>query len=143
MAATLPGDQFVMIATRAPRPGATACRSDPSRDAGKPECQFGTALTASPRLDSLSLDALGSSAAACPGEADEKAIRACLLLCEDELEMRARGYIADGTYKIWADGMRGQLRLPMFGYLWHGAAAVSRCPSSARRRSRTDAAVAA
>jgi hypothetical protein len=69
-------------------------------------------------LDRLSLDVLSSSAAACPGHADEKAIRAYLLLCEDELEMRARGYIADGTFKIWAEGMRGQLLQPMFEYVW-------------------------
>lgn len=68
-------------------------------------------------LDRLSLDALGSSADACPGHADEKAIRAYLLLCEDELEVRARGYIADDTYKIRRrDG--GQVRQPMFEYVW-------------------------
>jgi hypothetical protein len=69
-------------------------------------------------LDRLSLDALGSSAVAHPGEEDEKAIRAYLLLCEDELEMRARGYIADSTYKIWAEGIRAQLRQGMFADIW-------------------------
>jgi hypothetical protein len=69
-------------------------------------------------IDRLSLDALGGSAAASPGPADERAIRAYLLLCEDELEMRARGYIGDGTYRIWADGMRGQLAQPMFESVW-------------------------
>lgn len=70
-------------------------------------------------LDLLSVDALSSSAAGHPGQADEKAIRAYLLLCEDELEMRARGYIADGTYRIRADGIRSQLSQPMFEHVWH------------------------
>jgi hypothetical protein len=36
---------------------------------------------------------------------DEKAIRSYFFLCEDELEMRASGYISDNTYKIWTDGI--------------------------------------
>src|SRR5580658_3991181 len=60
-------------------------------------------------LDQLSLDALAGSTKEPPSEADLKAIRAYLFLCEDELEMRGRGYIADSTYKIWADAALAQL----------------------------------
>jgi hypothetical protein len=91
-------------------------------------------------IDRLSLGALASATAAHPDDGDEKAIRAYLLLCEDELEMRARGYIADGTYWIWADGIRGQLRQPMFEGVWkevggcHLAPALDPGPGRRQRR---------
>jgi hypothetical protein len=69
-------------------------------------------------LDQLSLDALAGSTKDPPSEADLKAIRAYLFLCEDELEMRGRGYIADSTYKIWADAALAQLQQPMFRAVW-------------------------
>lgn len=70
-------------------------------------------------LDDLSLDALRG---VCPdhiAEEDNKAIRSYILLCEDELEMRENGYIADRTYELWADGIRNQLGQPMFEEIWN------------------------
>ncbi len=69
-------------------------------------------------LDQLSLDALAGLSKGSPNESDLKAIRAYLFLCEDELEMRGRGYIADTTYRIWADAAVTQLRQPMFHAVW-------------------------
>jgi hypothetical protein len=69
-------------------------------------------------LDQLSLQALAGSAKDPPDEADVKAIRAYLFLCEDELEMRGRGYIADTTYQIWAEAAVAQLQQPMFRAVW-------------------------
>ena len=69
-------------------------------------------------LDKLSIDALSGS---CPdkiAEDDNKAIRSYILLCEDELEMRENGYIADNTYKLWTDGIQNQLKQPMFEKIW-------------------------
>jgi hypothetical protein len=69
-------------------------------------------------LDQLSLDALKGSSPAKITDADEKAIRNYILLCEDELQMRRNGYISDSTYKVWAAGMRDQLSQPMFKEVW-------------------------
>jgi hypothetical protein len=69
-------------------------------------------------VDQLSLDALAGSTAGPSSEADLKAIRAYLFLCEDELEMRGRGYIADTTYKMWTDAAVTQLQQPMFQVVW-------------------------
>ena len=69
-------------------------------------------------LDQLSLDALAGSTKEPPSEADLKAIRAYLFLCEDELEIRGRRYIADTTYKIWTDAAVTQLQQPMFRAVW-------------------------
>jgi len=69
-------------------------------------------------LDQLSLQALAGSTKDLLGESDEKTIRAYLFLCEDELEMRGRGYIADTTYKIWAEAAVTQLQQPMFRAVW-------------------------
>ena len=69
-------------------------------------------------LDDLSLDALRGSLSDKISESDEKAIRSYILLCEDELELRKDGYIADSTYKLWADGMLSQLKQPMFKDVW-------------------------
>jgi len=69
-------------------------------------------------LDQLSLAAVKASSAASVSPEDEKAIRNYILLCEDELQMRRGGYISDSTYTVWADGMREQLRRPMFKEIW-------------------------
>jgi hypothetical protein len=69
-------------------------------------------------LDQLSLDVLAGSAADAASDADMKAIRAYLFLCEDELEMRGRGYVADTTIRIWADAAVAQLQLPAFQEVW-------------------------
>lgn len=69
-------------------------------------------------LDQLSLDVLAGSSKSHPSEADLKAIRAYVFLCEDELEMRGRGYIADTTYKIWTEAAVTQLQQPAFHAVW-------------------------
>jgi hypothetical protein len=69
-------------------------------------------------LDQLSLKALDRSAPDSISADDKKAIRAYLFLCEDELEMRGRGYIADSTYSIWSEATRTQLEQPMFKDVW-------------------------
>jgi hypothetical protein len=68
-------------------------------------------------LDELSLDALRISDPPI-SPSDEKVIRSYFILCEDELEMRASGYISDNTYKIWTDGIFEQLKQPMFADIW-------------------------
>lgn len=68
-------------------------------------------------LDDLSLSALKMSDQE-PDEEDEKVIRKYTLLCEDELELRANGYISDATYEEWADGIILQFRHPMFQEVW-------------------------
>jgi hypothetical protein len=50
-------------------------------------------------MDRISPDALSNAACTKPDPADERAIRAYLLLCESELRMRKQGYIADATYE--------------------------------------------
>jgi hypothetical protein len=70
-------------------------------------------------LDQLSLGALGMSASDSVSADDKKAIRAYLFLCEDELEMRGRGYIADSTYRIWSEAAKAQLEQPMFQEVWN------------------------
>jgi len=60
-------------------------------------------------LDIFSLDLLIGSALGQISTDDEKAIRSYFFLCEDELEMRAKKYIADSTYRAWAAGMLEQL----------------------------------
>jgi hypothetical protein len=69
-------------------------------------------------LDQLSLEAVTSSSEIDVTRDDEKAIRSYLILCEDELQMRRHGYIADSAYRVWADGMREQLKQPMFEMIW-------------------------
>ena len=70
-------------------------------------------------LDKLSIDALSGSSPEKIIEDDNKAIRGYILLCEDELEMRQNGYIADSTYKLWADGIQSQFEQPMFEEIWN------------------------
>jgi hypothetical protein len=79
-------------------------------------------------LDQLSLNALAGSARDPVNEADLKAVRAYLFLCEDELEMRGRGYIADTTYKIWAEAAVAQLHQPMFQAVWEQVVTESTFP---------------
>jgi hypothetical protein len=79
-------------------------------------------------LDQLSLNALGSFALDSIGDDDRKAIRAYLFLCEDELEIRGRGYIADSTYRIWSEAARAQLEQPMFKAVWEQVAKEATFP---------------
>jgi hypothetical protein len=51
-------------------------------------------------------------------ESDEKAIRAYLRLCEDELEVRAGGWIGDAAYSIWRTAIRLQMKRPAFDQVW-------------------------
>jgi hypothetical protein len=69
-------------------------------------------------LDQLSLQAFQGSFNGEVCESDEKAIRRYISLCEDELEMRQYGYIADSTYELWAEGMRFQLEESLFSNVW-------------------------
>lgn len=69
-------------------------------------------------LDRLSLEALSGTCPDIVPDSDNKAIRSYLFLCEDELEMRKNGYIADRTYELWADGIINQLKQPMFAKVW-------------------------
>lgn len=65
-------------------------------------------------LDRFSLDLIMGSSTGQISVDDEKVIRSYFFLCEDELEMRAKKYIADDTYKTWAEGILEQLEQPMF-----------------------------
>jgi hypothetical protein len=69
-------------------------------------------------LDELSLEAVRGPFSGEVGRSDEKAIRSYVALCEDELEMRHYGYIADSTYELWAEGARSQLRQRPFEIVW-------------------------
>ena len=72
-------------------------------------------------LDQLSLEAIRGPSSDEFGRSDEKAIRSYLILCEDELEMRHYGYVADRTYELWAEGIRSQLGQPPFETVWKQA----------------------
>ena len=66
-------------------------------------------------LDRLSLDALkGKPSSIEHQQADEKVAWAYLQLCEDELEMRAEGWLGNSTYKIWRSSICGELHHPLF-----------------------------
>jgi len=69
-------------------------------------------------LDELSLEAVRGPFSGEVGRSDEKAIRSYIALCEDELEMRHYGYIADSTYELWSEGTRSQLRQQPFEIVW-------------------------
>lgn len=68
--------------------------------------------------DQLTLSAIKGSFSGEAGERDERAIRSYIMLCEDELEMRRYGYIADSTYEMWAEGIRAQLTQSCFKNIW-------------------------
>ena len=61
-------------------------------------------------------------------EADEKAIRAYVRLCEDELEVRAEGWIGDTAYSIWRTAIRAQMELPAFDLIWRRLCAEGQHP---------------
>jgi hypothetical protein len=69
-------------------------------------------------LDQLSLKVIKGSRSENLTVHDEKAIRSYIMLCEDELEMRHYGYIADGTYELWGEGIRSQLAQHYFARIW-------------------------
>jgi hypothetical protein len=69
-------------------------------------------------IDDCSLEAMSSHPSKDPTDSDEKAIRAYIRLCEDELQVRAEGWISDGTYRMWGKSIRMLMRLPMFAQAW-------------------------
>jgi hypothetical protein len=76
-------------------------------------------------MDDLSLAALKGTpppeAAVTPG--DEKAVIAFLRLSEDELDLRARGWISAGTWVLWWEGIRNQLHRWPFDEVWRDVCA--------------------
>jgi hypothetical protein len=66
-------------------------------------------------LDRFSLNILKGSSADQITADEDRAIRSYFFLCEDELEMRAKGSISDSTYATWVSAIRQQLDQPMFG----------------------------
>lgn len=76
-------------------------------------------------MDKLSLDALRGIPLETVRTSDQKAVRAYIRLCEDECELRVKGWIADATWSIWAEGMKISLPDTICGCL-------------ARRRRRRD-----
>jgi hypothetical protein len=68
--------------------------------------------------DGLSLKVIKGSRPDKLSDDDEKAIRSYIVLCEDELEMRHYGYIADGTYELWGEGIRSQLTQHYYASVW-------------------------
>jgi hypothetical protein len=50
---------------------------------------------------------------------DEKVVWAYFRLCEDQLELRAAGWISNTTWKLWSDGMHAQLTRWPFDVIWH------------------------
>jgi hypothetical protein len=79
-------------------------------------------------MDRISLDEPSNTSCTNPDQADERAIRAYLMLCEGELRMRKQGYIADATYEIWAGWMRAQLGHPRFAAVWNRGTSESPFP---------------
>ena len=49
---------------------------------------------------------------------DQQVAYAYLILCEDELDLRERGWITRQTYDVWADAMRVQLADEPFRTAW-------------------------
>lgn len=78
-------------------------------------------------MDSLSLEAIKLDPNYERDDSDEKAVRSYIRLCEDECELRKKGWIADATWKIWTEGMKDQLLREPFVQIWkevkeqHGA----------------------
>jgi hypothetical protein len=69
-------------------------------------------------IDHCSIEATKKSSTESPSENDQKSIRAYIRLCEEELMVRAQGWISDATYKIWASSTRIMMKLPMFTQVW-------------------------
>jgi hypothetical protein len=70
-------------------------------------------------IDRCSLTAVSTkSSTKDPSEDDQKAIRAYMRLCEEELMVRHEGWVSDATYKIWAESTCKMMTLPMFVKVW-------------------------
>lgn len=85
-------------------------------------------------LDQLSLSALKGSPFTEISETDERAIRAYIRLCEDELEMRQNAYVGDTTYRIWSDAICEQFKQAMFQQIWGAIRKESTFPYSHTER---------
>jgi hypothetical protein len=70
-------------------------------------------------MDGLTLAALRNSPLAAVATDDEKIVWAYLRLCEDQLELRAAGWISNATWRLWSDGMHAQLQRWPFDTIWH------------------------
>lgn len=68
-------------------------------------------------MDRLSLGALRDQRAS--NDEDRKALYAYLLLCEDELDLRAEGWISDSTWKVWGNGIKSQLSCGPADEVWN------------------------
>ncbi|MDI5975993.1 hypothetical protein [Amycolatopsis magusensis] len=55
-------------------------------------------------MDRLSLDALRGEPVGDLVDDDQRAVRAYLRLCEDQLDLRRRGWLSASTWLIWAEG---------------------------------------
>lgn len=71
-------------------------------------------------MDRLSLDALKGEfeSPSRPSMEDEKVIRSYFLLCEDECDLRAAGWISDATWNVWRTGMASHLVQWPFNEVW-------------------------
>lgn len=64
---------------------------------------------------------------------DEHVIRRYIQLCEDEVEMYARGWITERTFREWLPGMRAQLREGPYATVWKEVAREAEANASARQ----------
>ncbi|MFJ8045998.1 hypothetical protein ACIRBX_36350 [Kitasatospora sp. NPDC096147] len=76
-------------------------------------------------MDDLSLPVLKATTTVTLTEADERVLRAYLILCEDELELRAAGWISDRTWRIWSAAMRQQFAWAPVSQVWDQVSALA------------------
>jgi hypothetical protein len=69
-------------------------------------------------MDRLSLAALKEDRTSSVVDEDQRAIRAYLRLCEDQLELRREGWISSATWLVWAEGIMNQLMRCPFDEVW-------------------------
>lgn len=60
-------------------------------------------------MDELSLAGMRGDPGSHEDPENEKVVRAYVLLCEDQCEMRSAGWIGDATWRIWREGMTENL----------------------------------
>ena len=70
-------------------------------------------------MDQLSVAVLRGRGKGSSSDDDEKIVRAYLLLCEDELDLRADGWISDATWRIWGKEIRAQIEHWPFREIWN------------------------
>jgi len=70
-------------------------------------------------MDQLSLEVIrGNHSGSGLNSTDEKVVLGYLRLCEDELELRAGGWISHRTWGVWRKGIHCQLRREPYAQLW-------------------------